>query len=265
MCINSIIYHSDFTGQIDSGPNPGITWAFKKFAVTVIIDILLVQKRLLSIYSYQATNLQYDVNELVRLKQNYTVALSEFEVIDLAQYGSVKDIIKHGQDLFRINDYRRFFNIGLDNVEGLIRAAELDRRSKRERLVKILTTLVAAIFTFSAANQLISIIKSWSPSPSNNYGEAVRIIYSIIVIFIQQHPVISTITLYILVVSITIIVTWYGSLENWQKRRKVIELTKPSKLHQTTISPITPRIIGPYDKQDNLENDWTPPDDKQHI
>ena len=101
----------------------------------------------MQIFNSQISHAYYDLTKLTKLKQEFIMALQEFEALGISYYGTVHEIIKRGQEIFRINDLRKMFEIKLQGVEGLIQKEEEQNRLRRERIFKMLTTIVAIVFS----------------------------------------------------------------------------------------------------------------------
>ena len=120
-------------------------WIRQKFLTTVVVDMLLLQRGLLSTLDVYLDKARYDASRLNDLRKEYLLGLEELEALRISYYGSVHDIIKHGQRVWRIDELRSSFLAKLDSIEGLIAVAENRQRASRERVAKTLTSVAAAV------------------------------------------------------------------------------------------------------------------------
>ena len=142
----TIIYYNAQKKNIDLKEN-GIEDIRKQFHTSAVVDMLLFQRGIMQIFNSQISHAYYDLTKLTKLKQEFIMALQEFEALGISYYGTVHEIIKRGQEIFRINDLRKMFEIKLQGVEGLIQKEEEQNRLRRERIFKMLTTIVAIVFS----------------------------------------------------------------------------------------------------------------------
>jgi len=221
-------------------------WTRQKFLTSVVVDMLLLQRAILFTFNNQLNRATYDIAKLTGLKQEYILALQEFEALGLSHYGTVHNIIKHGHESFRINDLRRLFITKLEGIEGLIQRAKEKQAKNREGLVKILTTFVAVTFSLSASQNVIDVIRSWSPNLSTSYPHWVAVLYEWILAIPTQHPVFATIILSLVTVIITLLALsyetllapWYEKIKDRVQRRLVIENRNIPKSSELTILPV---------------------------
>ena len=229
----------------------GAEWVRQKFLTTVVIDMILLQRAILFTFNNQLSQATYDVTKLTNLKQEYILALQEFGALGLSHYGSVHDIIKRGHETFRINDLRKLFVTKLEGIESLIQGAEEKHRTSREQLVKILTTLVAVVFSLSAAQSVVNVIKSWPLAMPNYYPPLIGLLYDWILSVFTQHPTTATIVLYFATVAITLLALWYENIKGWRRRRPVIESRNIPKSPELTMSPMSFTIKSHEDDSDS--------------
>ncbi len=221
---------------------------------TVVIDMLLFQRAILFTFNNQLSQATYNIAKLTNLKQEYILALQEFEALDISYYGSVHDIIKRGHETFRINDLRKLFVTKLEGIESLIQGAEERHRASREQLVKILTTLVAVIFSLSGVQSVVDVIKSWPLATPNYYPPLIGLLYGWILSIFTQHPTTTTVVLYFATVAITLLALWYENIKGWRRRRQVIESRNIPKSPELTMSPMS-FIIKSHDDESNSNNE----------
>lgn len=135
------LYYEEHTSEVPP-ENEYPEWNRTKFLTSVVIDMLLFQRAILSTFNEYIGRSTYNMQGLNHLKQEYLSALEEFKALDLSHYGSVHDIIKHGQEIFRINDKRRLFLLKLDSIEGQILSAKDSEQRNRDNLIKFITRVL---------------------------------------------------------------------------------------------------------------------------
>lgn len=225
------------------GENEVVSWMRQELDSSVLIDLMLIQKGILSLLSKRALSLTYNLSDLYTLKQEYLSALGEIEVLEIAQYGSVHEIIKASQIAMRIHDHREFFLTNLNTLEQLISNQERILRQNRDRVIKYLTTIVTLVLALPASRNVISVISDWQSTPSKNYSKWITSVYSGIVTTVSDHPVMLTILLYVFIVAVTLLATWFGVRNNQSinKRQVLNESPKPIEPEMPT-SPINIKI-----------------------
>jgi hypothetical protein len=222
----------------------GNEWIRRKFLTTVVIDVLLLQRSILAGFTSLLENVSEDLEELNELRREYLVALDEFEAIGLSHYGEVHDIIKKGQDIFRVNDLRKAFLLKSDNIEELVKAVESERRFSREKIAKILTTLIAALLSLNAAQSFVDVVIGWSSTLRGNYPDWTHFLYASVVELFKSRPTFATIFLYLLTILITIVTLWYGSIERWGRKRRVFVDNSKARIKEQTVPPIEFRLTA---------------------
>lgn len=225
-------------------------WIRQKFLTTVVIDILLLQKGILSAFNVYLDKTTYDAGQLNNLKKEYLLGLEEFEALEISHYGSVHDIIKRGQEIFRIADLRSLFLIKLENIEGLIKVAEKRQQARQERIVKFLTTLATTILALTAAQDVIDVLLNWPSNAPNNYPVFIRSAYSTIRDIITQHSTIVTLVLYLLIVVMTLLALWYEKPRGSLQRMQVIEDRTTPESPARTVSPVN-FVVRKHTETDN--------------
>lgn len=238
-------------------------WMRRKFHTTVVVDLILMQKAILSAFTTELTGITANVTSLVRLKQQYILALQELEALGLSQYGTVHDIIKYGHKAFRIDDLRRLFATKVEGIENLIRGLEEDRRLQRERIVKGLASVTAIAFLLSPVRELVSVLGGF-PSTAPAYVPAsLAVGYGWLISQFQQHPLRATLVLYSLAVGISLLILWLDTLNRGFRRGRVIQDTKMPKTPQATRSPID-FTVKPFQEAGRESRDTIVGRDVQH-
>ncbi len=214
-------------------------WIRQKFLTTVVVDMLLLQKGILSTFNVYLDKATYDASQLNALKKEYLLGLEEFEALKISYYGSVHDIIKRGQEICRIDDLRSLFLVKLDSIEGLIKVAEKRQQARRERIVKFLTTLAATILALKAAQDVVDVLLRWPSSAPSAYPAFIRSAYSITIDIVIQHPTTVTLVLYFMIVFMTLVALWHQRPGGLRQRKRVLEDHAIPKSPERTVSPMS--------------------------
>jgi len=229
---------------VDSAPSEtrSAEWFHDAFMTSVVLDILILQRMILTIYEMQLDRVTLDTSGLNRLndiKRELLLALEEYEVLGLSHYGSVHEMIRSGQEILRIKDVHTAFVQRLKNIEDLVEIAESKRKAAQQKLLKIATTFISSLLSLSVADKIVEIVRSWASVPSHNYPLWIRLPFTWLVETFKARPTLWTLVLYLLILVITVGVTW-GTAGTWPRIRKeqVIPAAKPTTSAARTISPM---------------------------
>ena len=174
---------------------PGQEWIFQYFLTSCVIDVLLIQRGVLSILRNQLRNLPANTKKLNALKRGAFLALEEFHNIVL-QHGSAHDIVKRGIAKMGIDEEYQNLLQKLNNIERLIEVNETQRRAKRDLLLKFGATIATIMFGLGGARQVVETIKSWNDLiPSLDEGLKRTILESVVHV-VQTHPIETTLCIY---------------------------------------------------------------------
>lgn len=228
-------------------------WIRQKFLTTVVLDMLLLQKGILSTFNVYLDKATYDASQLNALRKEYLLGLEEFEALKISHYGSVHDIIKRGQEICRINDLRSLFLVKLDSIEGLIKVAEKRQQAKRERIVKLLTTLAATILALKAAQDVVDVLLQWPSSAPSAYPAFIRSAYSTTIGIVIQHPTIVTLCLYFTIVVMTLVALWYQRPRGLRRRQRVLQDRAIPESPERTVSPVS-FVVRAFTESDDKDD-----------
>jgi hypothetical protein len=217
-------------------------WLYDAFMTSVVLDILILQQMILTVYKMQLGRVTLDTSGLSQLndiKRELLLALEEYEVLGLSHYGSVREMIQSGQEILRIKDMHAALVQRLDNIEHLVEIAESKRKSTQQKILKIATTFISSLLSLSVANKIVEIVRSWASVPSHNYPLWIQLPFTWLVETFKARPTLWTLVLYLLILAVTVGVTW-GTAGNWPRIRKerVIPAAKPMTSVARTISPM---------------------------
>ncbi|MCL4552309.1 MAG: hypothetical protein M1305_01960 [Candidatus Marsarchaeota archaeon] len=252
----TVLYYSD----PEEAPSDvtDASWAHRKFMSTVVIDMLLFQKMILLGYTEQLGRLRLNeagLDYLRRIRQDVLLKLEEYDALSVSNYGTVHEIIQKGQSSLRINDQYALLTRHLDNIEGLIVAAESKEQRRRERTLKTATTLVAALLSLTAADRIVAIVGNWSYVTGHAGFPWFDSLLAGMVNMAKTRPVLSTVVLYLAVFTITIIALWGEStLSFFTRNKSVVSPHKPSRSQPRTHSPF-PFFVRNVDDIDDRDGD----------
>jgi hypothetical protein len=228
----------------------GVEKIQKQFYSSAVLDMLLFQTGIMQIFNSQISHANYDLLKLTKIKQEFISVLQEFEVLGISYYGTVHEIIKRGQEIFRINDLRKIFEIRLQDIENLIQREEERSRLKRERIFKVLTTLVAIVFSLPGIQSVIDVIVKWPPNAPISYPLFIQNLYKMIVRIISQYPTTSTIILYFITVILTLIALWFGRIK-LKSKKSVLTTRSVSSSSEHLTSPFEFNVVKEDDDNYN--------------
>lgn len=216
---------------------PGQEWIFRFFQTSSVIDVLLIQRGVLSILSNKLRNLPYNTKKLNALKRDAFLALEEFHNIVLL-HGSAHDIVKRGIVKMGIDEELQNLLQKLGNIERLIEVNETQRRANRDLLLKFGAIIATVMFGLSGAWQVVETIKKWDDLiPSLDEGLK-RTILETVVQAVQAHPIELTLEIYfILVLIILSLLIW--SLLPSHNRKPIIDIDQSKPAY-------TPGFIWPH-------------------
>jgi hypothetical protein len=239
----TILYYKNPKGEIRK-KGEEIESIREELLTSVVVDMILLQKGILQTFNSQLSRATYNLAKLTKLKQEYIYALQEFEAIGISYYGSVHEMIKRGHKTFRINDLRKLFEIKLQGIEGFIQQAEDKNKLRRERIFKVLTTLVAVVFSIPGAQSVVNTILKWPHHAPDAYPDWLRYFYEWIISIFIIHPTTVVIGIYLITIFITITALWYESTTGAKSRNQVISNQNSPKSSEGTTSPIEFNIKG---------------------
>ncbi len=78
--------------EIHGGDIPGQEWLHSHFQTSIVVDVMLIERWILTILNAQLSDLTSDLASLNTLKRNLLMALEEYHDIAIT-YGSARDII----------------------------------------------------------------------------------------------------------------------------------------------------------------------------
>ncbi len=100
------------------------------------------------------------------------------------------------------------------------------------------------MFSLSAVSSVVNVVVAWPTDAPSGYPEWIRTTYTFTINYVKQHPTWTTILVYSAVVALTIITLWYGSVESWGQRRRVLEDRRFPRTKEGTVAPVPFTIIG---------------------
>lgn len=241
---------SSTAGAID-GTALSPEWLSQYFQTSVVLDMLLLQREIITALHIQLSNQSHVLAELNEIKKEYLLALDEIDALSLTKYGDVSRFLKRGQEILRINDRREAFLNTLQVIEGLITVAESQQRSRREKFSRRLTAIVAVVFALPAASSVVNVVQQWSPIPPNYLPELLQHLYRAITDLAISHPTISTVTLYLVSVVVTLSTAWFGGMGFRERRRPVVQHDPIPKTRSSVVSPVRVTVLG--SDENNIE------------
>jgi hypothetical protein len=145
------------------------------------------------------------------------------------------------------------FLVKLDSIEGLIKVAEKRQQARRERIVKLLTTLAATILALKAAQDVVDVLLQWPSSAPSAYPAFIRSAYSITIGIVTQHPTIVTLCLYFMIVVMTLVALWYQRPGGSRRRKRVLKDRAIAESPERTVSPVS-FMVRAYTESDDKDD-----------
>ncbi len=238
---------------------PGQEWIYRYFLTSSVIDVLLIQRGVLSILSNQLRNLPANTKKLNALKRGAFLALEEFNNIILL-HGSAHDIVK--QSIVKMGIDEEYQNLlkKLSNIERLIEVNETKRRADRDLLLKFGAIIATIMFGLGGAWQVVETVKSWNDLIPNLNEGLKRTIIEAIVNLAQTHPIETTLWIYFISVFIIISLLIWSVLPS-HNDKPIIDVDQSQPAYDTGFSwPHSHvRITGiePKIKEDNSSEQGT--------
>lgn len=187
---------------------PGQEWIFAYLQTSGVIDVLLIQRWILTVLSQQFSSLSYNLNRLNTLRQDLLLALEEYHGITLS-YGSAQEIIQKAKDIMGINELYQGVMVKLSGIEKLIEAEETRRSARREFLVKAGAIIATLLFGLSGAWEVTKVAQEWNQLPQESWWGLDRTVLKPIVEFVQSHPIPFTLLLYVILLGVvTLMIAW---------------------------------------------------------
>jgi hypothetical protein len=212
---------------------------------TTVIDILILQRMLLAVYAERIEQVTLDASGLVRLnkiRQEMLLALDEYEVLGLlglSRYGSVVEVLQHGQEKLRVKDMHTLFSQRLDHIERLVQVVESKRRAARDWALKIVTTIVSLVLSLPAAHSFVDTVAGWSPALSGSYPPWIRVPFTWLVESAQNRPTFWTIVLYAVIVAVTMFAFWSGTVATWLRKQRAVPIPETTKSQVGRLFPMS--------------------------
>lgn len=237
----TVIYYEDWSN--DPIYKDTLEWFRQYFLTTVVIDMLIIQRGILRTYIDYLERANHELSNLHKLRQEYLRALDEFEVLGLSYYGSVHGIIKTSQELLRINDLRNLFLLKLESIESLIDIAENRAKSNRTKIIKILTSIIAAIFSLTAINSFIDSIAGFPQGGLQTQFQSINDFYNIVISYVSTNKTSIIIITYICFMLFTLLIIWFENVSLIRRKRKVVPIQSKITEQEKLTSPISINLV----------------------
>lgn len=198
---------------------PGENWLAAHFQTSVVIDVLLIQRWILTTLNRRLGSLTSNPAGLNDLKRDLLVTLEEYHNIAVS-YGSAQEIIRQARQKMGTDELYQALMRKLDILDRLIEVEETRRRAWRDRTLKAATAVATLLVGLPAASRVTEVIAGWDPASPAAYGVA-GLVYNELVAFVGAHPIGVTITLYL--VSVCLVLPWIilSVLPTWGRKRIV--------------------------------------------
>lgn len=183
---------------------PGQTWLASQFQTSIVVDVLLIQRWILTTLNLRLGSLTSDTAGLNALKRDLLVALEEYHNIAVS-YGSAQEIIRLAREKMGTDELYRTLMRKLDILDRLIEAEETSRRAWRDRLLKAATAVATLLLGLPAASRVAEVVGAWDSISPNAYG-TVGLLYNGLISFVDAHPAGIAVALY--VVSVCVVLPW---------------------------------------------------------
>jgi hypothetical protein len=173
---------------------PGQDWLHSQFQTSIIIDVLLIERWILTILNRQLDALTPDLTKLNTVKRNLLIALEEYHNIAIT-YGSAQNLIRRARVKMGTDELYQGVMQKLSILDRLIEVNESRRRAWRDRLLAAGTAIITALVGFPAALEITKAVAEWDTVAASEYGGWGAAI-NMVVRFMQVHPAMMTLTLY---------------------------------------------------------------------
>jgi hypothetical protein len=128
------------------------------------VDVLLIERWILTILNRQLSTLTPDLAGLNNLKQDLLIALDEYHNIALT-YGSAQGIIRRAREEMGTDELYQGVMQKFSILERLIEAEESRQRAQRDRLLRGGTAVVTLLLGLPAASQVTRVVTDWHTVP----------------------------------------------------------------------------------------------------
>jgi len=199
---------------------PGQDWIRSHLQTSIVLDVVLIERWILTILNRQLSTLTYDLTELNAFKQSLLLALDEYHNIALT-YGEAQDIVRRARQMMGTEELYQGVMQKLGILERLIEVGETRRHAWRDRLLKAGTVLVTLLLGLPVASQATKVIVGWDPVPLPSDDGWVPAVFNAVVRFTQSHPAEVTIAFYVGSLSIVLPLVLLSLLPS-RARRQVI-------------------------------------------
>lgn len=198
---------------------PGEDWLAAHFQTSVVIDVLLIQRWILTTLNRRLGSLTLNSAGLNALKRDLLVTLEEYHNIAVS-YGSAQEIIRQARQKMGTDELYQALMRKLDILDRLIEVEETRRHAWRDRTLKVATAVATLLVGLPAASRVTEVIAGWNPASPAEYGTA-GLVYNELVAFVDAYPIGVTITLYLL--SVCLVLPWIilSILPTWGRKRIV--------------------------------------------
>jgi hypothetical protein len=207
---------------------PGQSWLASQFQTSVVVDVLLIQRWILTTLNVRLGSLTSDPARLNALKRDLLVALEEYHNIAVS-YGSAQEIIRLAREKMGTDDLYQTLMRKLDVLDRLIEAKEAGRRAWRDRLLKAATAVATLLLGLPAASRVAEVVGAWDPVSPDAYG-TVGFLYNGFISFVDAHPAGIAIAIYLL--SVCVVLPWIVlSLLPTRGRRWIVQSDQSHPAH----------------------------------
>lgn len=199
---------------------PGQSWLAAHFQTSAVVDVLLIQRWILTTLNRRLESLTTDPAGLNGLKRDLLVTLEEYHNIAIS-YGSAQEIVRQAREKMGTDELYGALIQKLDILDRLIEVEETNRRAWRDRLLKAATAVATLLVGLPAAARVAEVIGGWGRVSSNAYGGA-GVAYNWLVTFVDAHTVGVTVALYL--VSVCVVLPWIVlSILPTRGRERIVE------------------------------------------
>ena len=202
------------------GDVPGHDWLAAHFQTSAVVDVLLIQRWILTELNRQLGTLSYDPTGLNKLKRDLLIVLEEYHNIAIS-YGSAQEIVRQAREKMGTDDLYQALMQKLNILDRLIEVEETRRRTWRDRILKAVTAVATLLLGLPAASRVAGVVGGWDSPTTASQGPAGTLLDGLTG-FVNAHPVGVSVALYL--VSVCLVLPWIVlSVLPSRGRRRIVE------------------------------------------
>ena len=200
---------------------PGQEWLAKHFQTSAVTDMLLVQWGVLNALEQLVHKLPRDLTKLYAIKRDFALLVQEY-YDPLFSYGTAQEIVRAAKDTMGITAMYQRVTQKLEGLDRLIQAEELNRRARRDTLLKVAAFVGTILFGLVGAWQTVDVFSRWNDLIIKGYSGWGTSALAPIASFVHAHSIHLAFLLY-LVLACTVCSISLWSLVSRKSKRPIVQ------------------------------------------